>query len=116
MRKSGLWLARLGGVKDSPWLLCRGIAKGTHKSTKIVGPKIFAVGLARSLGAQRSFWGASSTRVWSVIQFTSQVLPPSSENACSKCGLLVSVFDQMKRTKIDLPSKVSAHRTRLVRL
>ncbi len=29
---------------------------------------------------------ASLTRVWSVIQFTSQVLPPSSENDCSKCG------------------------------
>jgi hypothetical protein len=28
--------------------------------------------------------GASRPRVWSVIQFTSQVLPPSSEKGCSK--------------------------------
>jgi hypothetical protein len=35
------------------------------------------------------YWAApvaSPTRVWSVIQFTSQVLPPSSEKDCSKCG------------------------------
>jgi hypothetical protein len=36
--------------------------------------------------------------VWSVIQFTSQVLPPSSENACSKWGDFVAIFDQTKRT------------------
>ena len=47
--------------------------------------------------AERAFADASPTRVWSVIQFTSQVLPPSSENDCSKCGILVLVFDQIKR-------------------
>jgi hypothetical protein len=47
------------------------------------------------------------TRVWSVIQFTSQVLPPSSVNACSKWGTLVSVFDQINRMKISLSFNVS---------
>jgi len=47
--------------------------------------------------------GASSVRVWSVIQFTSQVLPPSSENACSKWAELGVISDQLNRTKIILP-------------
>jgi hypothetical protein len=38
--------------------------------------------------------GASLTRVWSVIQFTSQVWPPSSEKDCSKWGVSVLIFDQ----------------------
>lgn len=45
---------------------------------------------------------SSLTRTWSVIQLTSQVLPPSSEKDCSKCGESVSVFDQINRTRIDL--------------
>lgn len=46
---------------------------------------------------------SSLTRTWSVIQFTSQVFPPSSEKDCSKCGESVSVFDQMNRTRTNLP-------------
>ena len=46
---------------------------------------------------------SSLTRTWSVIQFTSQVLPPSSEKDCSKWGESVSVFDQMNRTRMLLP-------------
>src|SRR5258705_4113854 len=46
---------------------------------------------------------ASFTRVWSVIQLTSQVLPPSSENDCSKCGVSVLVFVQTSRHRMDLP-------------
>lgn len=37
---------------------------------------------------------SSFTCVWSVIQFTSQVLPPSSEKDCSKWGVSVVVFVQ----------------------
>jgi len=33
---------------------------------------------------QRALSDSLSTRVWSVIQFISHVLPPSSENDCSK--------------------------------
>src|SRR6266568_1035034 len=44
-----------------------------------------------------------TTRVWSVIQFTSQVLPPSSENDCSKCGEFEVISDQINRTRIALP-------------
>src|SRR5689334_2077464 len=44
---------------------------------------------------------------WSVIQFTSHVLPPSSENACSKCGAFVPIFDQINRTKTALPFHIS---------
>ena len=40
-------------------------------------------------GAQGALSCPSFTRVWSVIQFTSQVLPPSSENDCSKWGEFV---------------------------
>ena len=42
--------------------------------------------------------GEFSTRVCSVIQVTSQLLPPSSENACSKWGAEDVVLDQAKRT------------------
>lgn len=35
-------------------------------------------------GAQCALSGSSFTRVNVITQFTSQVLPPSSENACSK--------------------------------
>ena len=35
-----------------------------------------------------------SIRVWSLIQFTSQVFPPSSENACSKCAEVRVISDQ----------------------
>ncbi len=38
--------------------------------------------------------GAYSMRVWSVIQFTSQVFPPSSEKACSKCADVRVMPDQ----------------------
>ena len=51
--------------------------------------------------------GPSLTRVWSVIQFTSQVLPPSSENDCSKWGVFVVMFVQTNRIKMVLPLIVS---------
>ena len=37
------------------------------------------------------------TRSNSMIQFVSQVLPPSSEQACSHCAEFAVIFDQMKR-------------------
>jgi predicted ATPase len=43
----------------------------------------------------------------SMIQFVSQVWPPSAENACSQRGSGVSICDQTKRTRIGLPSNVS---------
>ena len=46
----------------------------------------------------------------SIIQFVSQVWPPSSEKACSQRGLPLVTRDQMKRTRIGRPSKVSAPR------
>lgn len=36
----------------------------------------------------------SAARVTSDIQFTSQVFPPSTENACSKCAELAVMLDQ----------------------
>src|SRR5215472_14941029 len=54
-------------------------------------------------GVQCALSASSFTRVWFVIQFTSQVLPPLSEYACSKCGVLVLVFVQRNRTNTDLP-------------
>jgi hypothetical protein len=58
---------------------------------------------AAEIGVQRGFSDASPTRVWSIIQLTSQVLPQSSENDCSKWGLLEAVFDHMNRMKMGLP-------------
>ena len=46
---------------------------------------------------------SSPMRVWSVIQLTSQVLPPSSEKDCSKCAEVGVIRDQMKRTRMTLP-------------
>src|SRR5580700_3975478 len=62
---------------------------------------------AALIGVQRALSDSSLTRVWSVIQFTSQVLPPSFENDCSKWGESVAVPDQTNRTKITLPFNVS---------
>ena len=41
------------------------------------------------------------------IQFASQVLPPSSENACSKRHELAVISDMTNRTKMVLPFNVS---------
>src|SRR5216683_4690016 len=54
-------------------------------------------------GVQRVLPDSSFTRVWSVIQFTSQVLPPSSENDCSKWAEFGVMFDQTNRTRMALP-------------
>src|SRR5260370_25440972 len=54
-------------------------------------------------GVQCALPDSSFIRVWSVIQFTSQVLPPSSEKDCSKWGEFVLVFDQIIRTRLALP-------------
>src|SRR6185503_6784049 len=50
---------------------------------------------------------ASRTRVWSVIQFASQVFPPSSENDCSKWAESGVISDQIYRTRMVLPLKGS---------
>jgi len=43
-----------------------------------------------------------------MIQFVSQVVPPSGEKACSQRGESVSVRDHVYRTRIGRPSKVSS--------
>src|SRR6266851_2856860 len=43
----------------------------------------------------------------SIIQFVSQVLPPSSENACSQWHEVVVMPDQRNRLKMCSPSKIS---------
>src|SRR6185369_5843214 len=53
------------------------------------------------------FAGASSTRVSTAIQFTSQVLPPSSENACSKRHEFGVMSEMTNRTRIARPFSVS---------
>src|SRR5215469_3755841 len=53
---------------------------------------------ARSRGPQCAGGVPSGTRVCSVIQLTSQVLPPSCENACSKCGAVELMLDHTNRT------------------
>src|ERR1700676_2142209 len=62
-----------------------------------------AIACPANAGVQCALPDSSFTLVWSVIQFTSQVFPPSSENDCSKWGEFVLVFDQINRTSIDLP-------------
>ena len=58
--------------------------------------------------------GYSFTFTWSVIQLTSQVLPPSSENDCSKCGESVVVLVLLvQRTRIvPAPGRSPGRRTR----
>src|SRR5262245_12659612 len=51
---------------------------------------------------------ASNARVKSIVQFVSQVSPPSSEKACSQRGVEVVMPDQMNRTRIGRPSNVSS--------
>jgi hypothetical protein len=43
-----------------------------------------------------------------VIQFTSRVVPPSSEYACSKCGEGVSSFVHRNPTRTVRPFQVSS--------
>src|SRR5262249_56215780 len=56
---------------------------------------------------QRALSGADFNRVSVAIQLTSQVLPPSSENACSKRHEFGVMFEITKRTKMDRPLNVS---------
>src|SRR5262245_33945664 len=49
----------------------------------------------------------SFTRVSVAIQFTSQVLPPSSENACSNLAELGVMSDITNRTRMARPFRVS---------
>jgi hypothetical protein len=43
-----------------------------------------------------------------MIQFTSQLAPPSGENACSQRHVFSVMSDQMKRTRIGLSLNVSS--------
>jgi hypothetical protein len=52
----------------------------------------------------RALADSSPTRVWLVIQFTSQVLPPSSENDCSKWAEFGVMSDQTYRIKKPIAS------------
>ncbi len=56
---------------------------------------------------QRAFSDSSFARVTFEIQFTSQVLPPSSENDCSKWAEFGVMSDQTYRVRIVLPFNVS---------
>ena len=58
-------------------------------------------------GVQCTLSDSSCTRVWSVIQFTSQVLPPLSENDCSKWGVFVVMFVQANRIMMLFPFSMS---------
>jgi hypothetical protein len=44
----------------------------------------------------------------SVVQFVSQVFPPSGENACSQWADVAVIFDQMNRTLTGFPRNVSS--------
>src|ERR1700722_14559186 len=46
-------------------------------------------------------------RLKSVVQLTSQVLPPSGEKACSQCAASAVMFDHTKRTRTVLPRSTS---------
>src|SRR5262249_30223716 len=45
-----------------------------------------------------------STRVWTMIQFFSQVWPSSGEKSCSQRADVLVMFDHVKRTRIGRPS------------
>ena len=48
------------------------------------------------------------TLVRSITQFVSQLFPPSGEKACSQCAELAVMCDQVKRTLMGFPRKVSS--------
>src|SRR2546425_10417733 len=58
-------------------------------------------------GVQCALSDPSFIRVSVAIQFTSHVLPPSSENACSKRHEFGVMSEMTKRTKMARPSSVS---------
>src|SRR5919108_4442095 len=51
-----------------------------------------------------------SCRVNSAIQLVSHVFPPSAENACSQRQEVSVISEQIKRTKMLLPSKSSCEK------
>src|SRR5215468_11190323 len=66
--------------------------------------------------SQRASSDSFFTRVSVAIQFTSQVLPPSSENACSKRHEFGVMFEITKRTKMDRPLNVPSDNFLSVRI
>src|SRR5580693_9793606 len=58
-------------------------------------------------GVQCTLSDSSFTRVSVATQFISQLLPPSSENACSKRHELGVMSETTNRTRITRPSSVS---------
>jgi len=83
----------------------------TSEHTVIERPKVVNCGVDSTSGefnhlrtrSHRGLSGESLIRVWSVIQFTSQVLPPSSEYDCSKWAEFAVMSDQTYRIKIIWP-------------
>src|SRR6202034_96206 len=67
------------------------------------GTAAWAIGLI--VGINLLFGGVAL--ICSVTQFNSQLLPPSLETDCSKCGELVVVAVQTKRVKTALPFRMS---------
>jgi hypothetical protein len=59
------------------------------------------------IGDQRSDWPESNQRVKVMIQFVSQVLPASSENACSKRLEFAVMAEKPLRVMMTLPSNSS---------
>jgi len=83
----------------------------TSEHTVIERPKVVNCGVDSTSGefnhlrtlSHRGLSGESLIRVWSVIQFTSQVFPPSSEYDCSKWAEFAVMSDQTYRIKIIRP-------------
>jgi hypothetical protein len=83
----------------------------TSEHTVIERPRVVNCGVDSTSGefnhlrtlSHRGLSGESLIRAWFVIQFTSQVLPPSSEYDCSKWAEFAVMSDQTYRIKIIRP-------------
>src|SRR5581483_8793888 len=65
-----------------------------------------AGGIATRDARGRSHADQGDARRNSEVQLTSQVLPPSAENACSQCAELAVACDQITRTRTGLPRNI----------
>ena len=101
--RSAVLLALVGGSDANEVMKAAGVVP----TGRLAGLAAVAVDDVEHAGRQQVTY-AHTGRANSITQFTSQVAPPSSENACCQRGAPVCICDHSKRTRTGRPSNSSS--------